>query len=158
LRRDQGAAPGLLHRRLRLARRGYRDGQGACQGQSRDRQLRDPAGGRAPRASAGHDTEARGVNDLGWIDGGLGSARLQVIGALVLYLRDFGLAEEAFQESCLRALKTWPQNGPPRDPTAWLIFVGRNAAMDDVRRRAKQEALPDEAVLSDLEDAESALA
>jgi RNA polymerase sigma-70 factor (ECF subfamily) len=98
------------------------------------------------------------VNDLGWIDGVLGSARPQVIGALLRYFRDFDLAEEAFQESCLRALKTWPQNGPPRDPTAWLIFVGRNAAMDDVRRRAKQQALPDEAVLSDLEDAESALA
>jgi RNA polymerase sigma-70 factor (ECF subfamily) len=98
------------------------------------------------------------MNDLGWIDGVLGSARPQAIGALLRYFRDFDLAEEAFQEACLRALKTWPQNGPPRDPTAWLIFVGRNAAMDDVRRRAKQQPLPDEAVLSDLDDAESALA
>jgi RNA polymerase sigma-70 factor (ECF subfamily) len=98
------------------------------------------------------------VNDLSWIDGVLTSARPQVMGALLRYFRDFDLAEEAFQEACLRALRTWPQNGPPRDPTAWLIFVGRNAAMDDVRRRARQEALPDEAVLSDLDDAESALA
>jgi RNA polymerase sigma-70 factor (ECF subfamily) len=98
------------------------------------------------------------VNDTGWIDGVLGSARPQAIGALLRYFRDFDLAEEAFQEACLRALRTWPDNGPPRDPTAWLIFVGRNAAMDDVRRRAKQVALPDEATLSDLDDAESALA
>src|SRR5690606_254628 len=57
----------------------------------------------------------------------------------------------------LRALKTWPQNGPPRDPAAWLIFVGRNAAIDDVRRRAKQSALPPEELISDLEDAEAAI-
>jgi RNA polymerase sigma-70 factor (ECF subfamily) len=98
------------------------------------------------------------VNDIGWIDAVLTSARPQTMGALLRYFRDLDLAEEAFQEACLRALRTWPQNGPPRDPTAWLIFVGRNAAMDDVRRRAKQVALPDEAVLSDLNDAESALA
>ena len=98
------------------------------------------------------------MTDLGWIDGTLTSARPQAIGALLRYFRDLDTAEEAFQEACLRALKTWPQNGPPRDPAAWLIFVGRNAAMDDVRRRAKQVALPDEAVLSDLDDAEASLA
>src|SRR5512143_1350071 len=80
------------------------------------------------------------------------------MGALLRYFRDLDTAEEAFQEACLRALRTWPQNGPPRDAAAWLIFVGRNAAMDDVRRRAKQVALPDEAVISDLGDAESELA
>jgi RNA polymerase sigma-70 factor, ECF subfamily len=98
------------------------------------------------------------VNDLGWIDAVLTSARPQVMGALLRYFRDLDLAEEAFQEACLRALRTWPQNGPPRDAPAWLIFVGRNAAMDDVRRRSKQVALPDETAISDLGDAESALA
>jgi RNA polymerase sigma-70 factor, ECF subfamily len=98
------------------------------------------------------------VNDLGWIDAVLTAARPQAVGALLRYFRDLDTAEEAFQEACLRALKTWPQNGPPRDAAAWLIFVGRNAAMDDVRRRAKQVALPDEAAISDLGDAESELA
>jgi RNA polymerase sigma-70 factor (ECF subfamily) len=98
------------------------------------------------------------VNDIGWIDAVLTAARPQAVGALLRYFRDLDTAEEAFQEACLRALKTWPQNGPPRDAAAWLIFVGRNAAMDDVRRRAKQVALPDEAAISDLGDAESELA
>jgi RNA polymerase sigma-70 factor (ECF subfamily) len=98
------------------------------------------------------------VNDLGWVDGVLTSDRPQVMGALLRYFRDLDTAEEACQEACLRALKTWPQNGPPRDAAAWLIFVGRNAAMDDVRRRAKQVALPDDSVLSNLDDAESELA
>ena len=103
-------------------------------------------------------TEAGGMTDIGWIDAALTAARPQAVGALLRYFRDLDTAEEAFQEACLRALKTWPQNGPPRDPAAWLIFVGRNAAMDDVRRRAKQVALPDEAAISDLDDAESELA
>ncbi len=77
--------------------------------------------------------------------------------ALLRYFRDLDLAEEAFQDACLRALKAWPQNGPPRDPAAWLIFVGRNAAIDMVRRRSKTAPLPDERMLSDLEDAETAL-
>ena len=87
------------------------------------------------------------MNDIGWIDAVLTAARPQAVGALLRYFRDLDTAEEAFQEACLRALKTWPQNGPPRDAAAWLIFVGRNAAMDDVRRRAKQVALPDEAAI-----------
>lgn len=98
------------------------------------------------------------MNDLGWIDPVLAAARPRVMGALLRYFRTLDTAEEAFQEACLRALKTWPQNGPPRDAAAWLILVGRNAAMDQVRRQAKQTELPDEAVLSDLDDAEASLA
>jgi len=98
------------------------------------------------------------MNDLGWIDPVLSAARPQVMGALLRYFRNLDTAEEAFQEACLRALKNWPQHGPPRDAAAWLILVGRNAAMDQVRRQAKQTELPDEAVLPDLEDAESSLA
>ena len=98
------------------------------------------------------------MTDIGWIDGVLGAARPQAVAGLLRYCRDLDLAEEAFQEACLRALRTWPRNGPPRDPAAWLIFVGRNAALDDVRRRTRQVPLPDEAELSDLDDAERAMA
>ena len=98
------------------------------------------------------------MTDLGWIDPVLGAARPQVMGALLRYFRNLDTAEEAFQEACLRALKNWPQNGPPRDPAAWLILVGRNAALDQVRRQTRMTQLPDEAVLSDLDDAEASLA
>src|SRR5581483_11948387 len=57
-----------------------------------------------------------------------------------------------------RALKTWPHTGPPRDPKAWLILVGRNAALDSARRRSRHDPLPAEEDLSDLDDAETALA
>jgi RNA polymerase sigma-70 factor, ECF subfamily len=99
------------------------------------------------------------VTDTAWIDAALTSARPQAVGALLRYFRNLDTAEEAYQNACLRALKSWPQNGPPRDPAAWLIMVGRNVAIDEVRRSKKQEPLPeDDQAISDLGDAEDELA
>lgn len=98
------------------------------------------------------------MSDIAWIDKALTAARPQAVAALLRYFRDLDTAEEAFQEACLRALKTWPDNGPPRDPAAWLIFVGRNVALDAKRRASRQTALPDEDQLSDLDDAEADIA
>lgn len=98
------------------------------------------------------------MTSVAWIDAALRGARPQAMAALVRCFRDLELAEEAFQEASLRALRSWPANGPPRDPAAWLIFVGRNAALDGVRRQRKQRPLPPEEALSDLEDAETSLA
>jgi len=97
------------------------------------------------------------VTDVAWIGAALAAARPQAVAALLRYFRNLDVAEEAFQEACLRALKTWPVNGPPRDPAAWCIFVGRNSALDEMRRRNKHEALPDDDVIPDAEDPESAL-
>jgi RNA polymerase sigma-70 factor, ECF subfamily len=98
------------------------------------------------------------MSDLAWIHGALTAARPQAVGALLRYFRDMDRAEEAFQDACLRALKNWPENGPPRDPTAWLILVGRNAALDGVRKQSRTTELPPDEQISDLGDAESALA
>ncbi|MGO4563890.1 RNA polymerase sigma factor [Rhizobium sp. 2YAF20] len=98
------------------------------------------------------------MTDIVWIDKALTSARPQALGALLRYFRNLDIAEEAFQEACLRALKTWPDKGPPRDTVAWLILVGRNSGIDVVRRRSKTEALPEEAAFSDTGDAEAEMA
>lgn len=95
------------------------------------------------------------MTDLAWIEGAVVAARPQAMAALLRYFRDMDAAEEAFQDACLRALKAWPKNGPPRDPTAWLIMVGRNAAIDAVRKTSRNAPLPPEELLSDLEDAEA---
>jgi RNA polymerase sigma-70 factor (ECF subfamily) len=97
------------------------------------------------------------MTDIAWIDVTLTSARPKALGALLRYFRDLDIAEEAFQEACLRAIRTWPDNGPPRDPVAWLIFVGRNSGIDVVRKKAKTQALPDEELISDIGDVESDL-
>lgn len=98
------------------------------------------------------------MTDVAWIDAALTAARPQALGALLRYFRNLDTAEEAYQNACLRALRNWPENGPPRDPAAWLIMVGRNAALDEVRRRGRQQELPDDDVISDLGDAESEIA
>ena len=98
------------------------------------------------------------MTDPNWIASALNAARPQAVAALLRYFRDLDTAEEAFQDACLRALKNWPQNGPPRDPAAWLIFVGRNSGIDAIRKRSKQAPMPAEELVSDLEDTESDMA
>ena len=122
----------------------------ARSGQSR-RRLRDPPDRRLQTGSHGHVTEAD------WIGAALTAARPQAVAALLRYFRDLDTAEEAFQEACLRALKAWPRNGPPRDAAAWLIMVGKNAAIDGVRKQAREQPLPPEELVSDLSDAEADL-
>jgi RNA polymerase sigma-70 factor (ECF subfamily) len=100
------------------------------------------------------------MTDMAWIDAALTAARPQVVGALLRYFRTLDAAEDAFQEACLRALKNWPVKGPPRDPAAWLIFVGRNFALDEVRRRSKHTELPEDQEIGggEPEDAQEELA
>jgi RNA polymerase sigma-70 factor, ECF subfamily len=100
------------------------------------------------------------MTDMTWIDAALTAARPQVLGALLRYFRVLDAAEDAYQEACLRALKTWPVKGPPRDPAAWLIFVGRNFALDEVRRRSKQTELPEDeaSAIEPEEDTQNELA
>jgi RNA polymerase sigma-70 factor (ECF subfamily) len=98
------------------------------------------------------------MTDAGWIEAALTAARPRATGAMLRYFRDLDTAEEAFQEACLRALRTWPLNGPPRDPTAWLILVGRNAGLDAARRRERHDPLPPDETISDLDDVEAPLA
>ncbi|HTU62198.1 MAG TPA: RNA polymerase sigma factor [Polyangiales bacterium] len=98
------------------------------------------------------------IPDSSWLEAKLIGARPRAVAALLRYFRDLDLAEEAFQEACLRALKTWPKNGPPRDCASWLIMVGRNVALDHVRKRSKLTALTSDDALPEPEDAEPQLA
>lgn len=97
------------------------------------------------------------MTDTAYLHTLLATARPKAMAALLRYFRDLDSAEEAFQDACIRALKNWPGNGPPRDPAAWLVMVGRNAGIDTIRRQRRQVALPDEDAISDLEDAEEAV-
>ena len=92
------------------------------------------------------------MHDPAHIDTAILGARPKAIAALLRYFRDLDTAEEAFQEACLRALQTWPHKGPPRNPTAWLIMVGRNAALDTQRRIRSIGPLPDADALTDARD------
>jgi len=44
------------------------------------------------------------------------------------------LAEDVVQESLIRALRTWPYIGVPKNPAAWLTQTAKNLALDVIRR------------------------
>ena len=98
------------------------------------------------------------MTDTSWIGAVMTAARPKAMAALVRYFRDLDTAEEAYQEACLRALKSWPSNGPPRDAAAWLIMVARNAGIDSARRQRRMQPLPPEDVISDRSDMEAVAA
>ena len=57
----------------------------------------------------------------------------RLIGSLARTLRDFGLAEEVAQDALVAALETWPGNGVPERPGAWLLTTARRRAIDILR-------------------------
>lgn len=59
----------------------------------------------------------------------------RVLAALIGYLNDFQLAEDAFQDALVTALEKWPQDGIPRNPGAWITTTARRKAIDRIRRR-----------------------
>jgi len=64
-----------------------------------------------------------------------------VLAATVRVTADIDLAEECVQEAYARALTTWPDQGVPARPSAWLTTVARNRAIDLLRRRTTQDRL-----------------
>jgi len=52
----------------------------------------------------------------------------------ILGPRHLSLAEEAAQDALVKALQLWPHQGAPANPSAWLIQVAKNRALDLLRR------------------------
>lgn len=60
-----------------------------------------------------------------------------MLATLIRLLGDFELAEDARQEAFAAALERWPGSGLPDNPRAWLVNVGRNKAVDQLRRQKR---------------------
>lgn len=58
----------------------------------------------------------------------------RIIATLIRLSGSFDLAEEALQEAFTSAVATWVQQGPPRNPGAWLTTVAHRKLLDSVRR------------------------
>jgi RNA polymerase sigma-70 factor (ECF subfamily) len=58
----------------------------------------------------------------------------RVVASLVGFCRDVDVAEDAAQEAFALATQRWARDGPPDEPRAWLVTVGRNKAIDRLRR------------------------
>jgi RNA polymerase sigma-70 factor, ECF subfamily len=68
----------------------------------------------------------------------------RVLATLIRHLGgDFQLAEDALQDAFAVALATWPRDGEPDNPGAWITTAARRKAIDRLRReRALQDRLP----------------
>jgi RNA polymerase sigma factor (sigma-70 family) len=58
----------------------------------------------------------------------------RVIAGLARMLRDLDLAEELAQDALVIALETWPRDGVPDNPGAWLMTTAKRRAIDRLRR------------------------
>jgi len=69
-------------------------------------------------------------------------AARQSYGKLLAFLaartRDVAGAEDALSEAFAAALATWPEQGVPRSPEAWLLTVARRRLIDAGRRQRTQ--------------------
>lgn len=60
-------------------------------------------------------------------------------GRLVAYLsshtRDVASAEDAFSNALVAALMSWPRDGVPQNPEAWLLTAARHSLIDGIRHQ-----------------------
>ncbi len=84
-----------------------------------------------------------------------------VLATLARWTGNLALAEDAVQDATLRALETWPRDGVPESPVAWLRTVARRRAVDLIRReaaRGDKETAAMQVVIPDEEPEPSAVA
>lgn len=58
----------------------------------------------------------------------------KVIACVARMVRDVGLAEDLAQDALVAALESWPRDGVPHNPGAWLTTTAKNRALDRLRR------------------------
>ncbi|MFZ4719428.1 MAG: RNA polymerase sigma factor [Ilumatobacteraceae bacterium] len=74
----------------------------------------------------------RSIDEIIRVEGG------QVVATLARMTGRLDLAEDAFAEAALEAVRRWPVRGLPERPGAWLTTVARRKALDHLRREAER--------------------
>ena len=64
----------------------------------------------------------------------------KLVAFLVAHTRDVAAAEDALSEAFAAALATWPTEGCPANPEAWLFTVARRKSIDAARRGRSGQA------------------
>jgi RNA polymerase sigma factor (sigma-70 family) len=72
--------------------------------------------------------------------------RARVLATLVRVTGRVDLAEDAAQDAVVRALETWPRDGVPDNPRAWLLVTAKRRAIDLIRREARRAGKETEAM------------
>lgn len=67
----------------------------------------------------------------------------RLLALLVTRTRRFDVAEDALQDAFVAAARTWPEQGVPANPAAWLVTAARRRVLDRARREeGDQRRLP----------------
>ncbi len=72
------------------------------------------------------------------------------VAALARWSGDLTIAEDAVQEACAEALRSWDRDGVPANPGGWLVTVARNRARDRLRRESVRPGKELAAVIDDI--------
>src|ERR1700690_814689 len=87
----------------------------------------------------------------------LRTAKSAVMGHLVRFTGSLDAAEDHFSEAVEAALRHWPEQGRPANPTGWLLTVAKRKAIDAHRKaRAKTVGMEALAQLPSPEEDEEA--
>ncbi len=65
----------------------------------------------------------------------IGAERLRIVAGLIRVTGEWDLAEDSVQDAVERALASWPRDGVPDNPAAWLTTTAHRRAVDVLRRR-----------------------
>jgi RNA polymerase sigma factor (sigma-70 family) len=74
----------------------------------------------------------------------------RVLGAVVRRTGDFTAAEDAVQEAMLAAAQTWPRDGTPDNPKAWLIQTAHRRVIDEIRQEQARRRREERAAYRDV--------
>lgn len=74
----------------------------------------------------------------------------RTVASIARWCGDLTVAEDAVQEACADALRSWPRDGVPEAPGAWLVTTARNRARDRLRRESVRPGKELAAVLDDI--------
>ena len=84
----------------------------------------------------------------------------RVFASLVRLLKDFDLADDAMHEAYAAAIESWPRDGVPANPRAWLVSAGKFKAFNSLQRQGRLKELEPEvaARLGEVAEANAARA
>lgn len=72
------------------------------------------------------------------------------VAALARWSGDLSVAEDAVQEAFAEAMRAWPRDGVPDNPSGWIMTVARNRALDRLRRESARPGKELAAVVDDI--------
>jgi RNA polymerase sigma-70 factor (ECF subfamily) len=76
--------------------------------------------------------------DVALVERAFREDRGRAVATLTRLLRDLDLAEDSVQDAFAAAIVSWPRDGIPANPSAWIFAAARNKAIDRIRRESSR--------------------